>query len=583
MSEGKKVLVVVEDLDRVILQEQLIAMGLDIDVVVDRETAGSIVTGLTALPTMRDEMMRIIGKRDYGSDFRSDAGALADRVAKEFNDFCLHYNFKALRDSVIGKINYGLAQGPDSGGNPAVTESLQEASATIKTPDNIIPTILGEVLKELKGIKEAVTSPTVLKIDMGTKPPMEMSPELRELLCGSQRTVSDLVEGLRSYTTAIAGEKFSSSRVVHWPSNKAEFVDLVTKAINATNEGNQELPAISLAQLTDNVRMDIIKLLNPSFSVSLHGHYNANIEPFDTGAIFAALLKGLDDGSGIVNFYGLDTLSVRDKGTLRYALQRALGKHRVKVVGGNKQLFLEGLVNALEETNTLGSYVEIEGIGLLSVEDSVDLVALLKEGLSKGGELARGGHVTGHGILETLFEALGSNEINTVKLQDLCVMDSRAKRNLHTSLKVALTKYDELQTRDKKLFVAGAEDLPNEVTNNNTAYTLGILTNLWAQAASEKGIQLDQMSLLDHLLKQVGGAFEVRLGDDPASMVFKHDKQGATNLTNITGVSIIIGNHTFDRNKDGSLKIRTDVNGKSSFAILNTDGGVSLHGPGYMG
>lgn len=318
-------------------------MGLDIDVVVDRETAGSIVTGLTALPTMRDEMMRIIGERPYGSDFRRDAGALADRVAKEFNDFCLHYNFKALRDSVIGKINYGLAQGPDSGGNPVLQDSQREASVTIDAfgeAQALSHKLWVEMLDELRGIKAAVT-PTTVKVDLGAKPPMEMSPELRELLCGSQRTVSDLVEGLRSYTTAIAGEKFSSSRVVHWPSNKAEFVDLVTKAINATNEGNQELPAISLAQLTDNVRMDIVKLLNPSF--------------------------------------------------------------------------------------------------------------------------------------------------------------------------------------------------------------------------------------------------EIRLGDDPASMVFKHDKQGATNLTNITGVSIIIGNHTFDRNKDGSLKIRTDANGKSSFAVLNTDGGVMLHGPGYMG
>ena len=582
MSNGKNALVVTNHLDRILIREQLKQLGVSLELVVSSDATSSLVTDLLSQHGVRDEILAAMQMKGYTGDYTADYHHLVETIAKEFNSFCGLHKFKALRDSIIGKLNYEFSQGPDNGGNPAITESLQEASATIKTPDDIIPTILGEVLKELKGIKAAVT-PTTVKVDLGAKPPMEMSPELRELLCGSQRTVSDLVEGLRSYTTAIAGEKFSSSRVVHWPSNKAEFVDLVTKAINATNEGNQELPAISLAQLTDNVRMDIVKLLNPSFSVSLHGHYNANIEPFDTGAIFAALLKGLDDGSGIVNFYGLDTLSVRDKGTLRYALQRALGKHRVKVVGGNKQLFLEGLVNALEETNTLGSYVEIEGIGLLSVEDSVDLVALLKEGLSKGGELARGGHVTGHGILETLFEALGSNEINTVKLQDLCVMDSRAKRNLHTSLKVALTKYDELQTRDKKLFVAGAEDLPNEVTNNNTAYTLGILTNLWAQAASEKGIQLDQMSLLDHLLKQVGGAFEVRLGDDPASMVFKHDKQGATNLTNITGVSIIIGNHTFDRNKDGSLKIRTDANGKSSFAVLNTDGGVMLHGPGYMG
>lgn len=534
MSEGKKVLVVVEDLDRVILQEQLIAMGLDIDVVVDRETAGSIVTGLTALPTMRDEMMRIIGKRNYGSDFRRDAGALADRVAKEFNDFCLHYNFKALRDSVIGKINYGLAQGPDSGGNPVLQDSQREASVAIDAfgeAQALSHKLWVEMLDELRGIKAAVT-PTTVKVDLGAKPPMEMSPELRELLCGSQRTVSDLVEGLRSYTTAIAGEKFSSSRVVHWPSNKAEFVDLVTKAINATNEGNQELPAISLAQLTDNVRMDIVKLLNPSFSVSLHGHYNANIEPFDTGAIFAALLKGLDDGSGIVNFYGLNTLSDSDKNTLRHDLQRALGKHHNEMEGTSTSIW--------RQTNTKT-------------------------------------------ILEKLIEAVGGNEISSVTLHDLNSIDSRAKRNLHASLKVALEKYDELEARDKKLFVAGAEDLPNEVTNNNTAYTLGILTNLWAQAASEKGIQLDQMSLLDHLLKQVGGAFEVRLGDDPASMVFKHDKQGATNLTNITGVSIIIGNHTFDRNKDGSLKIRTDANGKSSFAVLNTDGGVMLHGPGYMG
>lgn len=53
MSEGKKVLVVYEDLDRVILQEQFIAMGIDVEIVVDRDKAGSIATGLMALSTLR--------------------------------------------------------------------------------------------------------------------------------------------------------------------------------------------------------------------------------------------------------------------------------------------------------------------------------------------------------------------------------------------------------------------------------------------------------------------------------------------------------------------------------------------------
>lgn len=258
MSEGKKTLVVVEDLDRVILQEQFLAMGLDIEVVVDREKAASIVTGLTALPTMHDEMTRIIGQREYGSDFRRDSGALADRVAKEFNAFCLHYNFKALRDSVIGKMNYELAQGPDSGGNPALQDSQREASVSIKGLEEVIPSLMMEVLKELKGIKEAVTSPT-LKVDFGPKERMGMSSQLRELLSTPRLSMPELIDGLQTHFT---------TRTEPTTMTLTNVAGASIKLGNHTFERNEDG---SLKILTDVNGKSNTVILNTDGGVMLHG------------------------------------------------------------------------------------------------------------------------------------------------------------------------------------------------------------------------------------------------------------------------------------------------------------------------
>lgn len=559
MSEGKKTLLVVEDLDRLLLCGQLTAMGLDIDVIVDNNSTGvmgSMITGLLSSSATREETLAVLRKRDYSGDYRADTSLLLEKIAKEFNDFCVFHKFQALRDSTIGKLNYALSQGPDSGGNPALQDSQREASVSINAFDkahDLMRKTLVEMLDELKGIKAAVTPATL--VDFGLKERMETSSELREFLSTPQLSMPELIEGLRAHFTSPQG----AESVVRWPSNKAEFVDLVTKAISDTT-GNRELPSISLTQLSDKARMDIVRLLNPSFSVSLHGHYNANIEPFDTGAIFAALLKGLDDGSGIVNFYGLNTLSDHDKGTLRHDLQRVIGKQSIKVAGHTKETFVDGLSRALTQAIPPNTEIVIQGIGYLDKESTRDLFNLLNTNL-EGTSTSIWHQTNTRAVLEKLIESIGGNEVGTVTLHDLKCIDPRVKRNLHAALKTALEKYDELNARDKKVYVAGEEHLPKEVTEGNMARTLGIFTNLWAQAALEKGIELDQSSLLNHLLKQ-----------------------GAANLTNITGVDIVIGNHTLSRNKDGSLKIVTQLpNNTVSFVVLGVDGAVMLHGPGYMG
>lgn len=383
MSEGKNVLVVPDDLSRILVREQLKKLGISLDVIVNPDAARSMVIEMLSANDTRDEMAGIMKNSQYAGDFRSDHLLLVKNIAKEFNNFCAFHKFKALRDSTIGGLSYAFAQGPDSGGNPALQDSQREASVSTKAPDEIVPTLLTEMLKELKVIKHAVTHP-VVEIDLGAEP---------------------------------------------------------------------ETPAFGLKECLEFIyrNPDLVKdhLKEPT--------------PGDAG--------------------------------------------------------LQGTSTSIwKQTHT-------------------------------------------RVVLEKLIEAIGSDEVGSVTLHDLKLIDSRVKRNLHAALKTALVKYDELDARDKKFYVVGEEHLPKEVSEGNMAFTLGIFTNLWAQAALEKGIELDQSSLVNHLLKP-----------------------GAATLTNITGGGIVIGNRTLTLNKDGSLKIVTQLpNNTVSFVVINADGAVILHGPGYMG
>lgn len=86
------------------------------------------------------------------------------------------------------------------------------------------------------------------------------------------------------------------------------------------------------------------------------------------------------------------------------------------------------------------------------------------------------------------------------------------------------------------------------------------------------------MSLINHLLAQVGVD-----SDGLAAKIFRNEPTTVT-LTNVAGSTVKMGNQTLERKEDGSLKIVTQLpNNTVSFVVLNVDGGVQLHGPGYLG
>lgn len=575
MSEGKKVLVVVEELDRVILQEQFIAMGIDVEIVVDRDKAGSIATGLMSLPTMRDEMMRILGQREYGSDFRRDSGALTDRVAKEFNEFCLHYNFQALRDSTIGKLNYAFSQGPDSGNNPVLQDSQREASVSINAFDeaqDLMRKTLVEMLHELKGIKAAVT------------PAPHPGPEpeksafcLQDWLEFAMKNPVEVKEHLTKF-----GPVSNECRSV---TSKEEAIAELVKVLTGEQ---QFFPSILMFSLPFKDREEIVKLLKPAVSMSFHGHYNqnytVNLDPVDTGIFFNGLLKALDDGSDIINIYGLNTLRKGDRNALRLELQRALGQGRIKVAGHSKEAFVDGLSRALTQAVPPNTDILIQGIDDLSKEDTRYLINALAGEPQENAVLARGGQLTARGIIETLVEALGSSEIGTVKLHDLSAMDSGVKRSLQSALKWTLGRYDQIEKDRKELLVNGTRSIPVKVPN--VSLILQRLAIQLHDQALEDGIEVNEMSLLSYLLNE---AVTKRPNNDSpheeSTRIFKEDLPTTVHVKNGVGVTVELGNQRFTRNEDGSLKIiiKTVGGDNVSTFVLATDGSLKFDNLGYMG
>lgn len=472
-------------------------MGIDVEIVVDRDKAGSIATGLMALPTMRDEMIRILGQREYGSDFRRDSGALVDRVVKEFNDFCLHYNFKALRDTTVGQLNYAFAQGPASGGNPALQDSQREASVSINAFDeaqDLMRKTLVEMLHELKGIKAAVT-PVTLKVDMGVKPPMPMDPKLRELLSHSQLSVTGFVEGLRLYTAAVGGDK----------EEEVTFGDMLT-FIHKNSD-------------------------------ALKDHLN----------------------------------SFEDK-------------QSIKVAGHTKELFVDGLSRALTQVRTPNTEIVIQGIDNLDKEDTRVLFNLLNAN-QEGTSTSIWHQTNTRVVLEKLIESIGGNEVATVTLHDLKCIDPRVKRNLHTALKVALKKFEELEQIHKEFLVTGARCLAGGNKPANLTFTLGELGQKWVREAAGYGVTIEPMALINHLLDQVTTPSEVTLGDEPAPRIFNRNERTTVQVKNGVGVNVDFGNYSFMRNEDGSLEIVTKGIGGEHVnkLVLNIDGSLKFDNPGYMG
>lgn len=616
-SGDKNKLVVAEDLDRMILREQLKALGIEIEVVVDSDSVSSMVNGLLALPSTHEEMKKILGHTPYEGNYERDCHQLLGQIKEAFRLFMMrHPKNEALRDLTIGRLGKELTERAPSSD---VKDSAKEASVTVTVGEGVkSEDLLFEILKEVKGFRESVQSPSADD---------RRHHAIREFVSSSQLSVEAIINGLRAIeagtteqagsdhlSRALAKERITKAingglkhvgngknfiealadallgdekQETRYPTTKEEFVSLLTEAVGDVGAA-RVLPPISLDRMTANTREQVVKLLNPTFSAVFHGHYNAHIQTFSTEQIFKALVEALDGDDSVVNFYGLNTLGVSDKATLRHELSRALGIERIKVVGSNKQSFLEGLINALQEDKTIDTHIVVNGLGNMTEADGVELVNILKQGL--GDSVFVGHQARTENILRKLLEAVSGNEINQVTLHDLKYIDSRAKRNLCTALKVGLTKFEELEQRDKNFAINGAETEKKP----NVNLTLGKLVHEWKQAAAEKGIEINEMELLNHLLQQViaqhspmyrleGGKWVERVVPLARPLDWSVVTQ---NIPEQVTTAIVFGNHTFDctKREDGSVKVTTNHgDNKSSNLIITKDGSVKFEDPGYLG
>lgn len=550
MSEGKHVILVVEELDRLLLQNQFKQLGLNIEVVVDTSRSGnmgSMIMSMLANPETKEQAEAVLKQRDYTGDYRADYTLLVDKIAKEFSDFCGLHNFKALRDSTIGKLNYEFSQGPDSGGNPALQDSHREASASTKAVDEVIPSLMLEVLNELKGIK-AVVTPATLKVDLGLEGRMAMDPRLKEFLLKSGHIgVAGFVDGLKSYLAAVAGEENAIEDLETW----ADFVvkhpevlkrqmqtyecrpihtkEELIKELSAALTGHgvpQLFPMVLALNLNAKETAEMMRLLNPK--VTFNGTHPGTFTP---DSIFEVLLSALrEEVPSDVHLCGLSVLRAQERELVIEKLERAIGKHTVKVAGGSKRSFLEGLVNALKEENTFATQITINGAGILSTEELTALTNLFKVGLQDTTEFVDS-QSPNEDILEKLVETFGGDDTNSIVLHNLKGIPGETKRYIYSSLVTAVEKYRELKRIKKEFLVAGARCL-------------------------------------------AGGNKPVNLSE-PTEVT----------LTNVAGATIKMGNQTFSRNEDGSLKIVTRPDGGDNVStfVLATDGSLKFEGPVYMG
>lgn len=602
MSEGKKTLVVVEDLDRLLLRGQLDGMGLDIEVVVDNNQTGvmgSMIMGLLSNPATKEEALTVLAKRDYSGDYRADASLLLEKVAKEFNEFCVFHKFQALRDSTIGKLNYAFSQGPDSGGNPALQDEQLPAFASIKGLEQVIPNLMMEMLKELKGIKEAVI-PTTVKIDMGS------DKALVDFLSTPRLSMAEIIDGLKTYFTAPRTEEAEKSAFcIHdWlnfamknqdeikahvakfgpvtyegkpVTSKAGAIEELTNILKWESGGLNLLPSVLLFSLPAKDREEIIRLLHPK-QTFVFGEELEGASPASADVIIETLLSALrEEVPSDVHLCGLSALRAQERVILIDKLEQGTDKYTSKVAGGSKRTLLEGLVNALQGDIRFTSRIVIRGLGVLTPEDVTALTNLFKVGLQDTTEFVDSQSPDEH-VLDKLTEIFGGDDTNSIVLHNLKGMPGEDKRYIYTSLLTAVKKYQELKRIKKEFLVNGDRAFKGDNKPANLTFTLSELGQKWVREAAGYGIAIDPLILISHLFGQMG----LHGGIETGAKIFRTEPTTMT-LTNVAGASIKLGNHTFERNEDGSLKILTDVNGKSNTVILNTDGGVMLHGPGYMG
>lgn len=587
MSEGKKVLVVTDDLDRMILQDQLKALGIEVDVIVDRQAAGAIVGGLLALPSTQDEMQQIIGRAGYAGPYQQAAGHLLDRLKEEVRRFTSIYPTSiGLRDAVMNQLREELKLDTDTASQPEIKRSQghqhpEDPVSTFAAIKDFTGNMLLQLLTELKGIREAVTPRSSPSIQELLK-----QADLSEALSQSQLSVTQVVEALREHSAKFEGTVPMESKA---PGTVSGFIELLTVALL---EENPEVthPSLSIARLGKEERIRLLKLLNPTFTVAV-GDFS-DTAPFTPTVVFETLLEGLkEDGPRDVHICGMNLLTIQDRANLRYACERAIGKNRAKVAGATHGSFLKGLLEALEcDGKVFDSHVVIEGIGMLSDKDLADLTVLFKLGLEDNAEFID--HAITRDVLDHLIKTVGNGEHTAVIINGLKRLNGRSKRNLVASLKHALTKFDELEAHDKKLLASGIEEVPSGVRRNvplkvrDVPLTLRRLADQLALTADREGLSVNAMSLLSYLLNEAVSKLPVnKLEDGLAPRIFEGNEATTFHIENGVGVHVEFGNQCFTRNEDGSLKIVSkEVDGKTvNTFVLATDGSIKATYPPYMG
>jgi len=464
MSEGKKVILVATSLEHEVLVEQLNSLGIDVEVQVDPKRVSEIVQGLLSLPTARERMERALsqGAHSEGNPVIMQVGGPSTETTRE--------------DSK----------------SPTI-EELGRRQLEREASQNPVVPLLTEILGELKGIKEAVKGPE-LKISME----------------GSN------VGRLGDWYDTVFEKKV--------PATKEEFIDLMTELL--LNKDNLPwFPMITLVKMPVHERQEVLKLLKPQFEAVFAGHYNDHVEhgPFKPEQIFESFIEALHSGRTNLNFYGLNTLPEKDKIAVKALCERALGKKEeprysmVDFAETSGHLPTAILNQLAHEFQTDVKELHLKGLDSLSERNRGELYGRLKSA-SIHNEMFVGGSHTEKSFIEKLLEALSNSDTNAITLADLKRLDLVTRRNLRNALKASLIQLADLEQARENFIVHGQRHAPADVGKEgvkNIAFILGEFAREWADAAEKRGVHVDLMRLVEHLLEDAlrqtqGSANELR-------------------------------------------------------------------------
>lgn len=491
MSEGNKVIVVSTSLDREVLVEQLNSLGIDVEVQVSPNRVSEVVQGLLSLPTARERMKEALQVADhYQGDPLGDADTFIGRIRLEFEKFgaCRHISSR-IRDVVL-KI---LEDYFKSDKEVEYIENLAKVypiGEPTKGKD-LVPDVLMEILKELKGIKDAVKGPE-LKISMEGVNWRERG-EVEQALIEAQNRCTPPV---------------ANSKDIKVPTTKEEFVELMTELL--TGEENPAwFPPITLVALSRADRLDLVRLLSPEVQAVFAGHYHPiQHGPFDARQIFESVIEALDSTRSNLGFYGLNTLPLEDKVAVRALCGRALGKDPVnystadfsETSGHLPSVILGQLAH---EFQIEGDQLLIKGLGRLSEYNRGELYGRLKSASVHNEMFVGGGH-TEKSFIEKLLEALSNSDVNAITLHDLKRLDPVTRKNLRNAFKASLIQLADLKQARDNFIAHGQRHAPADVGKEGVkdiALILGEFARGWVVAAEKRGVHVDLMRLAEHLLE----------------------------------------------------------------------------------